>query len=218
MAARSRGWQAIHVISICSSGPEPHRKYCATRLAYRGFHETVVSGGHGHAIFFADAGGSFVANVRFYWAAELIYEEIEQRPGARRHAQPAPNHHRLPSVVIRSLFVRPFAPPAAGRNPHAQFCLVGSIDGWMADVKFMLAALAHARLTHACQLTLVGVTRKQMPQSLKRKLRARIGGHGPATAAWRTATRRREMLPSGLGGFGKLQPAFRNATACSCRS
>jgi glycosyltransferase involved in cell wall biosynthesis len=87
----------------------------------------------------------------------VISKEIEQRAQERAAMlNPRLTIHRLPSVVDFDHFCAPVAPPQPGETHMPNFVWCGSIDGWMTDIKFMLAALAHARLTHACQLTLVG--------------------------------------------------------------
>jgi glycosyltransferase involved in cell wall biosynthesis len=87
----------------------------------------------------------------------VISKEIEQRAQERAAMlNPRLTIHRLPSVVDFDRFCAPVAPPQPGETHMPNFVWCGSIDGWMTDIKFMLAALAHARLTHACQLTLVG--------------------------------------------------------------
>jgi len=77
--------------------------------------------------------------------------------------------YRLPSVVDldRFLVTRPPSRPAKNLIPNFVWC--GTLDGWLPDVMFLLAALAGVQKAHPCRLTLIGSYSSRAAQAIKQR-------------------------------------------------
>ena len=100
----------------------------------------------------------------------VISKAIENR--ARERAakiNPRLAIYRLPTVVDFDRFAVALMPSEPAKNHIPNFVWCGTIDGWLADVMFLLSALAQVRRSRPCRLTLIGRYSDAKAATIKQK-------------------------------------------------